>query len=106
MKSKIKLHIKQKLVGARLSKELSKQYRKRSLSGRKGDTVKIVRGQFKGISGKVDKVSLKKQRIFVEKAELLKSDGSKTKYPIHPSNVVITSLDTSDGRRIKSGGSK
>jgi large subunit ribosomal protein L24 len=42
------LHRKHKLFSAHLSKELRKQWNKRSLPVRKGDEVKIMRGKFKG----------------------------------------------------------
>ena len=48
------LHIRQKFVGAHLSRELRKKYGKRSASLRKGDNVKIMRGQFRNKSGKVE----------------------------------------------------
>lgn len=98
------LHEQQKKVSAMLSKELVKEYKIKSLAVRKGDTVKIMRGQFKGKSGKIEKVDLKRERVFVEKAELVKANGSKAKYPIHPSNLMITSVEMSDKKRI--GGAK
>ena len=58
------LHIKQKFMGCHLIKELRKKYNKRSLSARKGDKVKILRGQFKGQIGKIDRMDIKKSKIF------------------------------------------
>lgn len=89
------------MMGAHLSKELSQSHKIKTLPVRKGDTVKLMRGQFKGTTGKVERVSLKRERVFIEKVELVKADGSKAKYPIHPSNLLITSLNLSDDRRIK-----
>ena len=45
------LHIKKKFLSANLSKELRKKYG-RSLQIRKGDSVKVMRGKFKGKTGK------------------------------------------------------
>lgn len=93
------LHIKHKFLGSHLSKELIKKYSKRSIPVRKGDTVKVLVGQYKGKSGKIEKVFVKKTRVWIEGVNRTKRDGSKSFYPIHPSNLVITELNLSDERR-------
>ncbi|MFH1331966.1 MAG: 50S ribosomal protein L24 [archaeon] len=95
------LHIKIKFMTAPLSKELRKKYNRRNIGVIEGDKVKIIRGQFKKTSGKVAKVNTKRQRIYIEGAELVKKDGSKTQYPIHPSNVMITEMKIEDKKRKK-----
>jgi len=95
------LHIKQKFLSVNLSKELRKKYDKRSMEIRKEDTVKIMRGQFRGKTGKVEKVDRKKTEVYVHGMEVAKKDGSKTNYPIHPSNLMITSLYLDDKKRLK-----
>ena len=95
------LHIKQKFVGAHLSKELHKKYGKRSMNVRKGDSVKIMRGQFKNKTGKIEEVGLKKIRAYVSGIEFVKKDGTKSRYPIHPSNLMITELNLDDKMRNK-----
>ncbi len=95
------LHIKQKFVGAHLSKELRKKYNKRSVNLRKGDSVKIMRGQFKKKTGKIEEVNLKKALVYVSGIEITKRDGTKARYPIHPSNLIITQLNTDDKMRTK-----
>jgi len=96
------LHLKNVFMSAHLSKELIKKYGKRSIVVRKGDTVKAARGQFKGKSGKVEKVSRQKERIFVNGMDIAKKDGSRSMYPIHPSNLIITELILDDKKRVKS----
>ena len=49
------LHLRNRLMSAMLSKELKEKYNKNSLPVRKGDVVKILRGNFKGIEGEVSK---------------------------------------------------
>ena len=83
-----------------LSKELRQRYQLRSLRVRKGDTVKIMRGQFKGKQGKVDRADAKNRRIFIEKIEVGKKDGSKALFPIDPTNVQITELGSDDKKRL------
>ncbi len=92
---------KRRFISAHLSKELQKKYGKRSLAVKKDDEVVILRGQFKKVKGKVVKVFLRKSRIYIESAHLIKRDGSKVYYPIHPSNVMISALNLDDRERIK-----
>ncbi|MEM3341340.1 MAG: 50S ribosomal protein L24 [Thermoplasmata archaeon] len=92
------LHKKTKMMSAHLNtddKELS-QYKRRSIPIHKGDTVKIVRGAFRGHTGTVAKVYRSKGLIEVDGVVLTKSDGKQVAKKIHPSNVIITKLDLSD----------
>jgi len=95
------LHIKQKFMRAVLSKELRKKNNKRSFSLRKGDKVKVMRGQFKKHEGKVDRISLKKFKVYIEGVEVSKKDGTKTTYPFDNSNLMITELNLEDKMRRK-----
>ena len=95
------LHIKHKFMSVHLSKELMKKYGIRNIPTRKGDTVKIARGNFKDHSGKIERIFLKKTRVYVEGAQLVKRGGAKVFYPLHPSNLIITNLNLEDKRRQK-----
>ncbi len=95
------LHIRQKLIHAHLSKELRKQYGKRNLGLRKGDEVKILRGDFKGKTGKVSDVDLKKLKIYVEGVKRKKTTGEDASVSFHPSNMMITNPVMDDPRRKK-----
>ena len=95
------LHIKQKFVSAHLSKDLRKKYSKRNLNLKNGDSVKIMRGQFKSKTGKIEEVNLKKTLVYVNGIEITKKDGTKTRFPIHPSNLMITDLNIDDKMRQK-----
>ncbi|MEM4245408.1 MAG: 50S ribosomal protein L24 [Candidatus Nanoarchaeia archaeon] len=96
------LHIRKKFMTATLSKELRKKYGRRNLPIRKGDKVKVMRGQFKKTSGKITDVDYKKMRIKIEGVDFIKKDGSKVQYPLHPSNIMITELNLEDKKRKKS----
>ena len=96
------LHVRQKFMGARLSEELSKEYGTRSAAVITGDTVKVMRGDFKGTEGKVQSVSLKDGTISVDGVISTKVDGTEVPRPIYPSNVMITKLELKDGRRASS----
>ncbi|MEZ0393974.1 MAG: 50S ribosomal protein L24 [Desulfurococcaceae archaeon] len=95
------LHLRRKLLTAPLSDELREKYGIKRLPVRAGDTVKILRGDWKGHEGKVVDVDLKRARIFVEGVQIRKADGTPVYYPIHPSKVMITKLDVSDARRLE-----
>ncbi|MFH0752176.1 MAG: 50S ribosomal protein L24 [archaeon] len=99
--AKAPLHIRKNFVRCRLSKELQKTYNKRNLQVRKGDEVKVMRGQFKGKTGKVAQVLLKKTKLIIDGMDNIKTDGSKSPYPIHPSNVMITKIGSDDKKRKK-----
>jgi large subunit ribosomal protein L24 len=95
------LHIRKSLLSVHLSKPLKEQYGKRSVVVKKGDTVKVLRGNHKGKSGKVERVSYKEYTIKIASITFTKKDGSNALYPLDPSNCMITELDTSDAKRKK-----
>ena len=95
------LHIKQKFMRAILSKELRKKHSKKSFSLKKGDKVKVMRGQFKKHEGKVDRIDLKKSKVYIGGVEVTKKDGTKTTCPFDNSNLMITELNIEDKMRRK-----
>ncbi|RLF49425.1 MAG: 50S ribosomal protein L24, partial [Thermoplasmata archaeon] len=93
------LHKRRKWLASHLAEDLMLKYNKRSVPVVRGDTVKVVRGNFKNHVDKVREVDLVKQVIEVEGVVTTKVDGSKVPRPIHPSNVIITKLNLTDPRR-------
>jgi large subunit ribosomal protein L24 len=93
------LHIRRKIVSSHLTEELRKKYARRSFPVRKGDRVKILRGQYKGTIGEVEKVDRQEYRLHIKGAEHKKSEGRTSFYPIHPSNVTILTLKLDDKKR-------
>ena len=94
-------HIRGKILSAHLSSELRERYNTRSLPVRTGDTVRVLRGDYKGVEGKVMRVDRKKYRIFIEGITREKADGTTILVPIHPSNVEIIRLNLDDKFRKK-----
>ena len=90
-----------KQIGTQLSKQLRQKYKRRSARILSGDTVKIIRGEYKGIDAKVTKISLAKNSIAVEGVQREKLKGGKIDLYIHSTNAVITALNTEDNWRIK-----
>jgi len=93
-------HVRGHLLHSHLAKPLQEKTKKRSIRVRRGDVVKIMRGTFKGKIGKVDRVNVKNECVYVVGVETLKKDGSKSWYPLHPSNLLIQELET-DKRRLQ-----
>src|SRR3989344_6562113 len=94
------LSIKRKFLSANLSKELRKKHEKRNLPVRKGDTVKIMRGKFRGKQGKITEVNTKISKIKIEGIQVKKQDGSKVDVRIIPSNIQIIELNAEDKKRL------
>jgi len=92
------LHQRHKQFGAHLDKELRKKYGCRTLPVRKGDKVKVMRGDFAGLEGDVTEVDTKNYQIYVTGATVTKTDGTQVTRPIHPSNVTITKLKSDKER--------
>lgn len=89
-------HIRHKLLAAHLSQELRASHGTRSFPVRTGDTVRVVRGDHKGVEGKISSVDLTKYRIYVEGLTREKVDGTTVNVPIHPSKVIVTRLNLDD----------
>ena len=86
------LHLRKKFVNVNLSKDLRKKQNKRNIQIKKGDKIKIMRGEFSGEVGKVLEVNLKKSLIVVEGIQAKKRDGSKVNIKLQPSNLQIIEL--------------
>ena len=99
------LHVRQKLVHVHLSKELRQKQGSRAMQVRKGDKVKVLRGKFRRQEGKVERVELKRERLFVTGMDYTKKNGTKILVPLRPSNLMIVALDMADKRR-KAGKAK
>jgi large subunit ribosomal protein L24 len=86
------LHKRHRFLSAPLSKELRQKYGFRSLPVRKGDKVRVLRGDFKRLEGEIIEVDTKRCVIKVAGASTKKADGSEVPRPIHPANVMIIKL--------------
>jgi large subunit ribosomal protein L24 len=95
------LHKKRKWIAAHLEENLLLKYDKRSLPVIKGDTVRVMRGNFRGHEDKIAKVNVKKRSIEIEGITMAKANGNKIAKPIHPSNVLIIKLNLTDKWRRK-----
>ena len=89
-------HLRHKLMAAPLSQKLTASKSVKTLPVRKGDTVRIMRGDHKGFEGKISRVDLKNYQIYLEGLTREKVDGTTIFLPVHPSKVMIKNLNLSD----------
>jgi large subunit ribosomal protein L24 len=93
------LHVRHKFVSVHLSPHLRERYGKRSLPVRQGDEVEIARGKDRGMRGKVERVDLKRGKVYIAGMNVKKSDGSEVMRPFQPSNLKAVSLNLDDKMR-------
>ncbi|MEM3403865.1 MAG: 50S ribosomal protein L24 [Nitrososphaeria archaeon] len=93
------LHKVSKMLNARLSDDLRTKYAFKTARVRKGDSVKIVRGEFAGVEGKVTGIDIRSSKVTVEGVSRESVKGEQVPIKIHASKVVITSLNLDDKLR-------
>ena len=89
-------HLRHKLMGAPLAPDQIASKGVKTLPVRKGDTVRITRGDHKGFEGKVSRVDLKNYRVYIEGLTREKVDGTTIFVAIHPSKIIIKSVNLDD----------
>jgi large subunit ribosomal protein L24 len=100
------LHKKRKWISSHLAENLLLKYDRRSLPVVKGDTVKIMRGNYRGHEDKISKVNVRDQTVEIEGATITTAKGTKIAKPIHASTLLITKLNITDKwrrRKLESG---
>jgi large subunit ribosomal protein L24 len=92
-------HVRDAMIGATLADTLRQQYGRRSARVAKGDSVKVLRGEYSGIEGKVEKVNTKRGTLAIEGIQREKVRGGNVKVQIHASNVMLTAFNLDDKYR-------
>ncbi len=97
------LHVKQHFAHAHIEKALKQKLKisKRSIQISKGDTVKLVKGSKKGLTGKVIRVDLNKSKLYIDSLNKKNAKGKEFNIPININNVYIINLNLNDKLRIK-----
>ncbi len=96
------LHRKRRMTSSHLSPEIhdkAKGRLPRAVPVRKGDTVRIMRGGFRGREGKVLSVDRVAGTVVIEGITIEKVDEKKVERPIHASNLMIVRMDDTDAWR-------
>lgn len=92
-------HQRDKMVGAVLEDTLREQYKRKNIRVVKGDSVRVMRGEYKGVEGKVEKVNTEHSTFHIEGIQREKIRGGQVKVPIPSSNVMVISLNLDDNYR-------
>ena len=92
-------HQRDKMVGAVLEDSLRRQYGRKNIRVIRGDSIRVMRGEYKGVEGKVEKVNTEHATLHIEGIQREKIRGGQVKVPIHSSNVMVISLNLDDGYR-------
>lgn len=86
------LHLRTHFVHVHLSKELRSKTKKRAMTVRRGDKIKVMRGKFTGKEGKILSVNLTRSKVFVEGLTYRKMKGKELPFPFDPSNLMIIEM--------------
>ena len=92
-------HQRDKMAGAVLEKALRKQYERKNVRVIKGDSIRVIRGEYKGVEGKVEKVDTEHATFHIEGIQREKIRGGQVKVPIHSSKVMVIALNLDDKYR-------
>jgi large subunit ribosomal protein L24 len=96
------LHTKRLLASSHLAPEIhdkAKGRMPRAIPVREGDTVRIMRGGFRGREGKVVSVDRTDGTVVIEGITIEKVDEKKVQRPVHASNLMIIRMDDTDAWR-------
>lgn len=92
-------HVRDATIHSTLADNLREEYGKRSVRVIKGDNVRVMRGEYNGIEGKIEKVNTQRGTLAIEGIQREKVRGGNVKVQIHASNVKIIGLNLDDKTR-------
>ncbi|OGI11939.1 50S ribosomal protein L24 [Candidatus Micrarchaeota archaeon RBG_16_36_9] len=95
------MHKRHKFLSAHLAKDLIAKWNRRSLSIRKGDEVKVMRGKFKGTTGKISDVDIKRLKVYIENVKRRKVSGEEVHVPVSASNLLLINPVMDDKERLR-----
>lgn len=87
------------MIHSTLADNLREEYGRRSIRVIKGDNVRVMRGEYNGIEGKIEKVNTQRGTLAIEGIQREKVRGGNVKVQIHASNVKIIGLNLDDKKR-------
>jgi large subunit ribosomal protein L24 len=92
-------HVRDGMICSSLADNLREQYGRRSVRVIKGDNIRVMRGEYTGIEGKIEKVNTRRGTLAIEGVQREKVRGGNVKVQIHASNVQIIGLKLEDKLR-------
>jgi len=87
------------MIHSTLADNLREEHGRRSIRVIKGDNVRVMRGEYNGIEGKIEKVNTQRGTLAIEGIQREKVRGGNVKVQIHASNVKIIGLNLDDKKR-------
>lgn len=93
------VHKRRGQISAHLDESLLLKYNTRSTTLRAGDTVRIMRGEYKGTTGKILEIDTRARKVTVEGVTHTKAKSTQVARALDASNLVITRLDLTDPLR-------
>ncbi len=82
-----------------LSRELRERFHRRSVPLRKGDTVRVLGGSYKGREERVAKIDRRAYAVTLDNVTLKTADEKMKPLDLRPGHLVITRLNLSDSWR-------
>lgn len=89
-------HVAYKASSVHLSRELRAKHGFRSLPVRTGDRIMIVRGDYKGVEGDVNRVDRVRGRVYVSGVYRENARGEQRLVPIPLNAVILVKIDEKD----------
>ncbi|HKG72583.1 MAG TPA: 50S ribosomal protein L24 [Nitrososphaeraceae archaeon] len=93
-------HVRDAMIHSTLADNLREEHGRRSIRVIKGDNVRVMRGEYNGIEGKIEKVNTQRGTLAIEGIQREKVRGGNVKVQIHASNVKIIGLNLDDKKRV------
>ena len=92
-------HVRDGMICSSLADNLREQYGRRSVRVIKGDNIRVMRGEYTGIEGKIEKVNTRRGTLAIEGVQREKVRGGNVKVQIDASNVQVIGLKLEDKLR-------
>lgn len=89
-------HVRRRRFALPLSRELRSRYGRRKLPVRKGDTVRVLAGNYIGREERVAIVDYRHYRLVLDNVTLRKADKKLKQLPLPLGHLMITKLNLSD----------
>ncbi len=93
------LHARRNFLAAPLAPDLKARYGRRNLTVREGDTVRIMKGELRGMTGKISSVDTKRETVHVDGAGRTRKDGTKSFFQLRPSGLMLIEISIEDKKR-------
>lgn len=92
-------HVRDGMICSSLADNLREQYGRRSVRVIKGDNIRVMRGEYTGIEGKIEKVNTRRGTLAIEGVQREKVRGGNVKVQIDASKVQVIGLKLEDKLR-------